>query len=48
MDSSEQDLFELSEEQAAAIEIGRSQIKTGQTFTHSRIISEMKEWLSKR
>lgn len=48
MDSSDQDLFELSEEQAETIEIGRSQIKNGQTFTHSRVISEMKEWLSKR
>ena len=47
-DSSEQALYQLSSEQQAAIEAGRSEIKKGQIFKNEEVISEMKQWLQKK
>jgi predicted transcriptional regulator len=47
-DSSEEDLFQLTNEQEKSIEIGREQIKNGNYSTHESVISEMKEWLLKK
>jgi len=47
-DTSEQELYQLSDEQKEAIEIGRSQIKNGQFYSNDQVMSEMKEWLSKK
>ena len=47
-DSSEESLYELSEEQIKSIETGREQIKNGQFHTNENVISEMREWLTKR
>ena len=47
-DSSEQALYQLSPEQQSAIEIGRSEIKNGQSFKNEALISEMKQWLKKK
>ncbi|GAB3233970.1 hypothetical protein J0A67_20635 [Algoriphagus aestuariicola] len=48
VDSSEAGLFELSEDQAEAIEIGRGQIKNGKCSSHQQVVSDMKAWLSKK
>ena len=47
-DSSEQSLYELSEEQMKSIQIGREEIKEGNFKEHSQIITEKKEWLKKQ
>ncbi len=47
-DTSESDLYELTDEQTKAIEIGRNQIKKGQFHTNSEVMSEMREWLQKK
>lgn len=47
-DSSEQSLYELTEEQKKSIEIGQSQIKEGKFKSHDQVTSEMKQWLSKK
>ncbi|MFB9056356.1 hypothetical protein ACFFU9_06315 [Mariniflexile ostreae] len=47
-DSSEQELYQLSSEQKDAISIGRKQIKKGQFSSNESVISEMKEWLTKK
>jgi len=47
-DTSEQSLYPLNEEQIKSIEISREQIKAGNFKTNERVMSEMKEWLSKK
>lgn len=47
-DTSEQELYQLSSEQKDSIAIGRKQIKNGQFSSNESIISEMKEWLTKK
>lgn len=47
-DSSEQALFQLSQEQETAIEKGRNEIKDGNFFKNDEVISEMKQWLKKK
>ncbi|WP_046759407.1 hypothetical protein [Kordia jejudonensis] len=47
-DSSEQELFQLTAEQAESIETGRSDIKKGNFINNEIVISEMKEWLRKK
>ena len=47
-DSSEQELYQLSTEQKEAISKSRNQIENGEFTSHESVISEMKEWLSKK
>lgn len=47
-DTSEQELYQLSPEQKDAVSVGRKQIKNGQFSSNEAVISEMKEWLSKK
>lgn len=47
-DSSEQSLFQLNKEQEESIAISREQIKEGKFKTNDQVMSEMKEWLSKK
>tara|TARA_R110001583_G_scaffold194998_1_gene368391 strand:+ start:121 stop:357 length:237 start_codon:yes stop_codon:yes gene_type:complete len=47
-DTSEQSLFQLSSEQETSISIGRKQIETGEFSNNESVISEMKEWLTKK
>lgn len=47
-DSSEQGLYELSEEQERAIAEGKEQIKRGEFEENNVVISEMREWLKKK
>ncbi len=46
-DSSEQDLYQITEEEKDAIEKGRAEIKEGQFYANDEVISEMKVWLKK-
>lgn len=45
-DSSEQALFQLSQEQETAIEKGRNEIKDGNFFKNDEVISEMRQFLN--
>ncbi len=47
IDSSEQELYQLSYDQKDSISTGRRQINKGQISSHESVISEMKEWLTK-
>ena len=47
-DSSEQSLFKLSPEQELAIQSGRAEISEGKYFENDSVISEMREWLTKK
>ena len=47
-DTSEQSLFQLSSEQETSISVGRKQIETGEFSSNESVISEMKEWLTKK
>ena len=47
-DTSEQELYQLSSEQKEAISIGRKQIKDGQFSSNESVISEMREWITKK
>lgn len=47
-DTSEQALYQLSPEQEHSISIGRKEIKNGQFSSNESVISEMKEWLTKK
>lgn len=47
-DSSEQELYQLSNDQKTAIEISRMEIKNGNFHKNEEVISEMKEWLNKK
>ena len=48
LDSSENNLYELSIEQKAAIQIGRSEIINEEFFRNDDVILEMKQWLEKK
>ncbi len=47
-DTSEQALYQLSPEQNDSIETGRKEILNGSFVENSEVISEMKEWLTKK
>lgn len=47
-DLSEQELYQLTTEQKEAISKGRNQIENGEFTSHESVISEMKEWVSKK
>ncbi|MBW8324822.1 MAG: hypothetical protein K0M50_08675 [Prolixibacteraceae bacterium] len=47
-DSSEQSLYQLSPEQNDSIIKGREEIKSGDYIENDQLISEMKEWLTKK
>ncbi|RCS28522.1 hypothetical protein DUT90_00105 [Polaribacter sp. WD7] len=47
-DTSEQGLYQLSSEQETSISIGKKQIKSGEFSKNESVISEMKEWLTKK
>ena len=47
IDSSEQELYQLSHNQKDSISTGRKHINKGQISSHESVISEMKEWLTK-
>ncbi|MFA5297164.1 MAG: hypothetical protein WC389_03045 [Lutibacter sp.] len=47
-DTSEQALFQISSEQETSISIGRKQLKAGEFSNNESVISEMKEWLTKK
>jgi hypothetical protein len=47
-DTSEESLYDLNDDQKKSIEISRNQIKNGQFHTSDAVISEMREWLSKK
>jgi predicted transcriptional regulator len=47
-DSSEQSLYQLSPEQNESIKNGRNEIKSGNFIENDQLISEMKEWLTKK
>ena len=47
-DSSEQSLYQLSPEQNDSIIEGREEIKNGDYSENDQLISEMKEWLTKK
>ena len=48
IDSSQQSLYELNEQQKKSIEAGREDIKKGNFKEHSQVMSEMSEWLKKK
>ncbi len=47
LDSSEKELFQLSESQNESIKEGRIEIESGQYIENSQAISEIKKWLKK-
>ncbi|MFH6997761.1 hypothetical protein ACHRVZ_07500 [Flavobacterium sp. FlaQc-57] len=47
-DSSEQELYELSNDQKMTIESSRMEIKNGNFHKNEEVISEMREWLKKK
>jgi hypothetical protein len=47
-DSSEQSLYQLTQEQQGSIGQGREDIKNGDYIENDQLISEMKEWLTKK
>ena len=47
-DSSEQELYELSNDQKMTIENSRMEIKKGNFHKNEEVISEMREWLKKK
>ena len=47
-DTSEQALFQISSEQETSISVGRKQLKAGEFSNNESVISEMKEWLTKK
>jgi hypothetical protein len=47
-DSSEQELYELSNDQKMAIEKSRIEIENGNFHKNEEVISEMREWLKKK
>ncbi len=47
-DTSEQSLYQLSNEQEESINIGKEDIKNDNSFENKEVISEMKKWLSKK
>ncbi|MFB9077900.1 hypothetical protein ACFFLS_04440 [Flavobacterium procerum] len=47
-DSSEQELYQLSNEQKSAIATSRMEIENGNFHKNEEVISEMREWLKKK
>jgi predicted transcriptional regulator len=47
-DSSEQSLYQLTTNQQKSIEVGREDIKNGNFHKNDDVISEMREWLTKK
>jgi len=47
-DASEESLYELNDDQKKSIAISRDQFKKGQFHTNDSVISEMREWLSRK
>lgn len=47
-DSSEHELYALSNDQKTAIESSRTEIKNGNFHKNEEVISEMREWLKKK
>ena len=47
-DSSENSLFELTNEQSNSINIGRKEIENGDFIENDQAISELKEWLARK
>jgi predicted transcriptional regulator len=41
-------LYQLSPEQNDSIEVGRKEIQSGSFVENSEVISEMREWLTKK
>ena len=48
LDSSEQELYKLSEPQKKSIEISRREIEQGETITNEEVLSNAKKWLAKK
>ncbi len=44
-DSSENELYQLNQEQKSSIEQGRKDVIEGKTKDHSEVMKETKEWL---
>lgn len=47
-DSSDQELYPLSDIQKKSIEESRKQIQNGEVLSHESVVSEAREWLSKK
>lgn len=47
IDSSEEELIQLTQEQQSSIEMGRNEINNGDFIENDQLISELKEWLTK-
>ncbi|WP_264553004.1 hypothetical protein [Flavobacterium sp. N2038] len=47
-DSSEQELYQLSNDQKTAIATSRMEIESGNFHKNEEVISEMREWLKKK
>lgn len=47
-DSSEQSLYQLTQEQQNSIDEGREDIKNGDYIENNQLIPEIKEWLKKK
>ncbi len=47
-DSSEQALYQLNAEQEIAINSGREQIKREEFSANAKVITDLREWLSKK
>jgi len=48
IDSLEEELIQLTQEQQSSIENGRNEIKNGDFIENDKLISELKEWLIKK
>lgn len=47
LDSSSQELYQLSDDQLEAINLSRQQLQSGQGVPHSEVIKEIATWLKK-
>ncbi len=47
IDSAEESLIQITQKQQSSIEIGRNEIKNGDFIENDKLISELKEWLTK-
>ncbi|VXB22900.1 conserved hypothetical protein [Flavobacterium sp. 9R] len=47
-DSSEQELYQLTNEQEASIEISRAELQEGKFRKNDQVISELREWFQKK
>lgn len=48
IDSSKEELIQLTQEQQSSIEMGRNEIKNGDFIENDKLISVLKEWLTKK